>query len=103
MDTFLSPYIFGYRKNHSTEHCLVVMIEKMKKALDLQQCSGAVLTDLSKAFDCLSHDLIIAKLAAYGFEDSALNLVYNYLKGRKQRTKVNNSYSNWKDLKHGVP
>ena len=103
MDTFLSPYIFGYRKNHSTEHCLLVMIEKMKKALDFQQCSGAVLTDLSKAFDCLNHDLLIAKLSAYGFEDSALHLIYNYLKDRKQRTKVNASYSNWKDLKHGVP
>jgi DNA-binding protein len=103
MDKFLSPYLFGYRKNHSTEQCLVVMIEIMKKALDFQQSAGAVLTDLSKAFDCLNHDLLIAKLAAYGFEDSALHLIYDYLKGRKQRTKVNNSYSNWKDVKYGVP
>ena len=103
MDEFLSPYLFGYRKNHSTEQCLVVMIEIIKKALDFQQSAGAVLTDLSKAFDCLNHDLLIAKLEAYGFEDSALHLIYDYLTDRKQRTKVNNSYSNWKDLKYGVP
>ena len=103
MEEFLSPYLFGYRKNHSTEQCLAVMIEIMKKALDFQQSAGIVLTDLSKAFDCLNHDLLIAKLEAYGFEDSALHLIYDYLTDRKQRTKVNNSYSNWKDLKYGVP
>ena len=103
MNEFLSPYLYGYRKNHSTEQCLVVMIETMKKALDFKQCSGAVLTDLSKAFDSLNHDLLIAKLAAYGFEDSALYLIYNYLKEREQRTRIDNSYSNWKYLKYGVP
>ena len=75
----------------------------MKKALDFQLSTGMILTDLSKAFDCLNHDLLIAKLAAYGFGDSALQLIYDYLKGRKQRTKVNNSYSTWKDLLCGVP
>ena len=103
MEEFLSPYLFGYRKNHSTEQCLAVMIEIMKKALDFQQSAGIVLTDLSKAFDCLNHDLLIAKLEAYGFEDSALHLIYDYLTDRKQRTKVNNSYSNWNHLKYGVP
>ena len=61
------------------------------------------LTDLSKAFDCLNHDILIAKLEAYGFDISALNFVYNYLRERKQRTKVNGSYSSWRELKVGVP
>ena len=67
------------------------MPEKWKKALD-KKVAGALLTDLSKAFDCLHHDLLIAKLEAYGFGHSSLILIYNYLSGRKQRTKVNNVY-----------
>ena len=93
IDKFLSPYLFGYRKNHSTEQCLTIMIEVWKKALDSKNCAGAVLTDLSKAFDCLNHNLLIAKLDAYGFDNSAIKFIYDYLKERKQRTKVNNSYS----------
>ena len=61
------------------------------------------MTYLSKAFDCLNHDLLIAKLEAYGFDNSTLHLICDYLTDRKQRTKVNNSYSNWKNLKYGVP
>ena len=53
-------------------------------------------TDLSKAFDCLNHDLFIAKLDDYGFEKNAINFIYDCLKERKQRTKVNNSYTFWK-------
>ncbi len=103
MDKFLSPYLFGYRKGHSTEQCLFIMIEMWKKVLDNKKVAGAVLTDLSKAFDCLSYDLLIAKLEAYGLEKSALKFVYNYLKDRKQRTKINGSYSSWKELKCVVP
>ena len=75
----------------------------MEKALDERKVAGAILTDLSKAFDCLSHDLLIAKLEAYGFDKSALKFIYDYLKNRIQRTKVNGSYSSWRDLLCGVP
>ena len=103
IDKFLSPYLFGYRKGHSTEEYLVTMIEFWRKSLDSKCNTGAVLPDLSKAFDCLDHNLSIAKLAAYGIEDSALGFIFNYLKERKQRTKVGDSYSSWRELKHGVP
>ena len=103
IDKFLSPYLFGYRKGHSTEQCLLIMTETWKKALDEKCAAGAILTDLSKAFDCLSHDLLIAKLEAYGFEKSALKFIYDYLRNRKQRTKVGNFYSLWRELIHGVP
>ena len=103
IEKFLSPYLFGYRKGHSTQQCLLVMIEMWKKALDQKKVAGAILTDLSKAFDCLSHDLLIAKLEAYGFDKSALIFVHDYLHNRKQRTKVNGSYSSWKELLYGVP
>ena len=101
--SFLSPYMFGYRKGHSTEQCVMVMIELWKKALDEKKVAGAVLTDLSKAFDCLPHDLLVAKLYAYGFEKSACNFILDYLTDRTQRTKVDEEYSNHRTLKYGVP
>ena len=79
------------------------MLEKWKKALDKRNVAGAFLTDLSKAFDCLNHELLIAKLEAYGFSHSALEYIYNYLSNRKHRTKVNNSFSMWADIISGVP
>jgi ribonuclease P/MRP protein subunit RPP40 len=103
MDEFLSDYIFGYRSGYGTQYCLVAMIERWRKALDEGKVAGAILTDLSKAFDCISHELLIAKLSAYGFDKSALALVYDYLKGRKQRTRVNGTYSTWRDILSGVP
>ena len=103
MNKYLPPYLFGYRANHSSEQCLTVMLEAWKKALDCKYNAGAVLTDLSKAFDCLNHDLLIAKLNAYGFGKAALNFIYNYLKERNHRTKINNIYSNWRSIKLGVP
>ena len=99
----LSPYLFGFRKGHSTEQCLVVMLEAWKKVLDEKGTAGAILTDLSKAFDCLNHDLLIAKLNAYGFSLGALKFIRNYLRGRKQRTKVGSEFSKWMDIKFGVP
>ena len=103
MDKYLSPYLFGYRKNHSTEQCLTIMIEFWKKALDSKNKAGAMLTDLSKAFDCLNHNLLIAKPKAYGFDINSLQFINGYLKERKQRTKVNNSYSSWREVLFGVP
>ena len=100
---FLSPYLFGYRKGHSTEHCLIVMIEMWRKALDEKRVVGGILTDLSKAFDCLPHDLMVAKLHAYGFEKSALKFVHSYLTERTQRVKVDGEYSSKRTLKYGVP
>ena len=64
---------------------------------------GALLTDLSKAFDYLNHDLLIVKLNAYGFSFPALRLVHDYLLNRKQRKRINNSYSTWMEIVFGVP
>ena len=73
IEKFLSPYLFGFRKYHSTEQCLTIMLEYWKKSLDKKGYSGAILTDLSKAFDCLNHDLLVSKSHAYGFSNDALN------------------------------
>ena len=72
------------------------MLEKLKKALDNGMCTGVLLIDLSKASGCISHELLIAELNAYGFTKNALRLMNDYLSERKQRTKV------VKVLAHGV-
>ena len=59
--------------------------------------------DLSKAYDCLPHDLIIAKFEAYGLDQKSLNLLLNYLENRQQRTSIGPSYSSWFDVSRGVP
>ena len=103
IDKYLSPFLFGFRKGYSTEQCLIVMLELWRKALDKKQYAAAVLTDLSKAFDCLNHELLIAKLEAYAFDENSLTYIHSYLTERKQRTKINTSYSSWKEIKSGVP
>ena len=72
------------------------MTEKWKKSADIGKTFPALLTILSKAFDCLPHDLIIAKLNAYGFSLSAPRLIQSDLSKRKPRTKINIAYSSWK-------
>ena len=78
------------------------MLEQWKKALDKKKIVGAISTDLSKAFDCLNHELLIAKLDAYGFENNALNFIYNYLLKRKQRIKIKSSFSSYREINSGV-
>ena len=63
---------------------------------------GVLLTDLSKALDCLNHDLLIAKLNTYRFSFPTLRLIHGYLSNRKQRTRKNNSYSTWMEIVFGV-
>ena len=79
IDKYLSPSLFGFRQGFNKEYCLIVMLDKWKKAIDQGKFAGAILTDLSKAFDCLNHELLIAKLEAYGFAKESLKYVYSYL------------------------
>ena len=81
----------------------MVMLERLKKALDNKNKFAALLTDLSKAFDCLHRLLLIAKLDAYGFDHKSLNIILSYLSRRQQRTKVNNHLSVWADILSGIP
>ena len=102
-EKILSKYQCGFRKGFSTQHCLLLMLERFKIALDKKGSYGALLTDLSKAFDSLSHDLLIAKLEAYGLDPISLKLLHDYLTARRQRTKVGTCFSHYNDIMFGVP
>ena len=69
IDSILSQYVSAYRKHYSCQHILIRLIDNWKRDIDEGQVVGAVLMDLSKAFDCIPHDLLIAKLSAYGFDN----------------------------------
>ena len=102
-DSVFSKFQCGFRKGFNAQHCLLTMVEKWRKTLDEGGETGAVLTDLSKAFDCIDHNLLIAKLNAYGFEKRSLQFIHSYLTKRKQRTKVDSAFSSWEMILSGVP
>ena len=86
-DQILSKYQYGFRQGYNTQHCLVMMVEKWKEALDKGGLGGALLTDLFKTFDCIKHDLSIAKLATYGFDSHSLSFVFSYLNETEKQNK----------------
>ena len=79
MEEVPSPYLCGYRKGFNPQHALLAMLEKWSIVTDDGGFGGGVLMDLSKAFDTLNHDLLIAKLHVYGFGSYALKLIKSYL------------------------
>ena len=103
VNTILSEFVSAYRKTYSSNHVLLRLLESWKKHLDNKKFVGAVLMDLSKAFDCVPHDFLIAKMAAYGFDINTLVFLYSYLKRRKQNVKINNIFSSFQVLLSGVP
>ena len=98
-EKILSQFQCGFREGFSTQHCLLLMLENWKHAVNNKKVFGILLTDLSKAFDCICHDLLIA----YGLSLPALKLVHNYLQKSKQRTKNGTAYSLWEKIVSGVP
>ena len=102
-NNFLSPMLCGFRRNYNTQHTLLRRIEHCKEAEDTKHSVSALLIELSSAFDCLSHDLLIAKLNAFGCRRRALKFTLSYLSQRKQRVKINGSFSGWKTTSVGVP
>ena len=103
VDTFLSKFISAYRKSFSSNHVLIRLIESWKKSLDQKKFVGIVLMDLSKAFDSIPHDLIIAKMPAYGVSKNSLVFLYSYLKRRKQNVRIYNTHCIFQILLSGVP
>ena len=73
-----SKYQCGFRKGHIAQHCLLTMIEEWKKCLDSNGACGALLTDLSREFNCLPHSLLIAKPHTYGFDKTSAECLKDY-------------------------
>ena len=98
-----SNFIVAYRKTYSSSHALIRLIENCKKRLHNKKIVGTVLMNLSKAFDCIPHYLLIAKLHSYGFNKKALTFLYSCLKRRKKSVKINGRESFFQIFLSGVP
>ena len=92
MENRLSEYLTGYRKAHGTQHSLTTMLENCLRQMRIYI-----------AFDTIKQDLLLAKLKAYCFLDKSLALMCSYLKNRRHRTQINNSFSSEKNVTAGVP
>ena len=92
-----------FRKGHGCQTIILRLLEDWKMALDRNEFVAAVLMDLSKAFDCLPHDILLSKLFAYGLSNDSVNLLKSYLSGRTQQVKLNGIVSSWSAMKKGVP
>ena len=95
LEPHMSSKMSGFRKGFSCQTVLMDFIETCKKYLDDKLYTGAVLTDLSKAFDCLPHCLVISKLAAYGVDADSCKLFVSYFSERLQKVKVGDNASDW--------
>ena len=98
-----NPYLSAFRPGFGCQSVLLRILEDWRKALDDNLYVATVLMDLSKAFDCLPHDLLLLKLKSYGFSDNALELVTSYLTNRKQCVKLGSLCSSYQPLVKGVP
>ena len=103
MTSKFSPFLCGFRKNHNSQYSLLKMIEVWKKNLDKRNETAVILMNLSKAFDTIKRSLLLAKLEAYGFSMIFPKLMQSYLCNRFQRTSVNASFSDLKEIETGVP
>ena len=97
---YFHPSLSAFRKGFGCQTALLKIIGDWKKALDENKYIAAILMDLSKAFDCLPHDLILLKLEAYGLLEKSINLLNSYLSGRKQCVKVKNMCSSFETVCH---
>ena len=102
-DKELSKFVSPYRKSYSSNHVLLKLIEDWQKSLDEKNIIGAVLMVLSKAFDCIPHDLLVTKRRPYGLSVDTITFIYSYMKRSKQGVKTNDTESLFKILLSGVP
>ena len=101
-DVIFSRNQCGFRKGFSVVNCLLPIIEKWRGSLNQSGACAALLTDLSKAFNCLLHELIIAKLYAYEIHMPLLKVINSYSFTRTQRIKMN-VYSSWSEILFDIP
>ena len=93
----------GFRPHHTTQDVLVSTIDDWRQALDEDKLVGSIMVDLSKAFDMVSHSILLRKLESYGVRGGELGWFANYLNGRRQRVCINGVQSGWTGILRGVP
>ena len=102
-ESFLNNILCGFRKAHRMQHALFKLLQSWQQVIDNGGFIGTILMDLLKAYDCIPHSLLIAKLECYGVDKASLRLLLDYLTRRKQRTKTGSSFSSWCHINTGVP
>ena len=102
-DKFLSDKQRGFKTGFCTQHFLLNLLVKCKNSVDKGKSFGALLSDFSKEFDCLDHELLTVKLNAYRSILPELRLIHDYLLNRRQRTKIDHNYSSWSEILFDVP
>ena len=100
---FVHSYLCAFRRGHGCQTTLLKLLEDWRSALDNNQYIAAVLMDLSKASDCLPHEILLDKLSAYGVSSHSVSLLKSYLSNRKQQIKINGILSSWADIQKEVP
>ena len=103
LDHIFSSLSTAYRKGHSCETTLLRLNEDWKLAIDRKELVCILSTDMSKAFDSLSHSPTLTKLEAYGFKSSALDLMQSFFNNRQNRVRLGNTESNWYQLSRACP
>ena len=103
LNKVLSPNLSAFRRGYSCQDTLLMLTEQWRNDLRQGKIIGALLMDLSKAFDCMPHTLLTAKLKAYGMSDQAVHILNSYLKDRQQRVKIDQKKSKWLPTFKGVP
>ena len=99
----MTPFQFGFRKSIATQDALVYVTESIRNQIDSKKIVPAALLDLSKAFDSISHEVLIEKMLSLGFLNGANALIASFLNKRIQRVNVNGIFSDWIEIIRGVP
>ena len=103
LDHIFSSLSTAYRKGHSCETTLLRLNEDWKLAIDRKELVCILSTDMSEAFDSLSHSPTLTRLEAYGFESSALSILRSFFNNRQNRVRLGNKESNWYQMNRGCP
>ena len=103
MDDRLSDAITAYRTKNSCETTLITLTETWRAELDSKRIVGILSSDMSKAFDSLSSQLLLNKLQAYNFSDKAIQLIRSYFQRRENRVRIGSVISDWVVMKRGCP
>ena len=98
-----SKLLCGFRKGFNAQHCLLILVEKCREVLDKRSYAWILLIDLSKNFNCINHELLIAKLHVYGFSLKSITFIQSYLSIRIQRVKISSFFSDYSNVEPGTP